>query len=55
MKSFQFSDAWGFAGATLVLVFVYLILRDNGMPFSNVVSAGGSAYGNLITKLQGRG
>lgn len=51
---FKTSDLWGIAGGMLLLIFIYLILRDNGMPFANIVNSTGSAARGLITGLQGR-
>lgn len=51
---FKTSDLWGAIGGALLLIFVYLILTNGGMPFANIVTSTGSAARGLITGLQGR-
>lgn len=51
---FKTNDLWGAIGGALLLIFVYLILTNGGMPFATVISSTGSAARGLITGLQGR-
>ena len=55
MAAFDPKDTWGIVGGMLLLIFVYLILRDGGLSATQIIKTGGDSVGNLITKLQGRG
>jgi hypothetical protein len=54
MSAFEPRDAWGVAGAMLLLIFVYLVLQNGGTPASSILSSSGSAVNGLIRNLQGR-
>ena len=54
MSAFEPRDVWGIVGGMLLLIFIYLILQDEGTPFSSIITASSTAAGGLIRNLQGR-
>ncbi len=54
MSAFEPRDLWGVAGGMLLLIFVYLVIQDDGTPAKNIITSGSSAVGGLIRNLQGR-
>ena len=53
-KTFQPTDLWGVIGAALLLVLVYLLLK-NGMATQSLLSTTFTGSNNLFQTLQGRG
>lgn len=50
---FKFNDLWGALGVMLLLILIYLVLK-NYMATTQIASTGFTGLNNLFTTLQGR-